>query len=53
MWGWPWQILGAIRTVATVREGSFIQKTAKIVNKISRSCDFGHHYSAMITNAEK
>jgi len=29
MWGWPWQILGAIRAVAKVGEGSFFLKKRK------------------------
>jgi len=38
--GWPWNISGTIRAVATVRKGSFSRKNAKIANKMSRSCDF-------------
>ena len=38
--GWPWQILGAIRAVVTVWDGSFFKENAKIAHKISRSCDF-------------
>jgi len=52
MWGWPWQILGAIRVAATVREGSFFQKkTLKLLTKFPGLVTSGHHNSAMITNA--
>jgi len=40
MWGWPEQILGTIRAVATVWEGSFFQNNAKIAHKTISSCDF-------------
>jgi len=41
---WPWQILCVIRAVATVWEGSFFWKDAKIAHKISRSCGFRPSY---------
>jgi len=45
--GWFWQILGAIRAVATVWEGSFFKKTLKkLLTKFRR------HNFTMITNAE-
>jgi len=52
MWGWPWQILGAIRAVATVGEGSFFQKKQKSLTKFPRFVTSGRHNSAVITNAE-
>jgi len=48
---WPWQILGTIRVVATVWEGSFI-KTQKLLTKVSGLVALGCHNCAMITNAE-
>jgi len=47
--GWPWQILCAIRSVATVWEGSF-KKTHKLLTKVSSLAISGRHNSAMITD---
>jgi len=53
MAGWPWQILGAIRPVATAWKGSFFpKKTQKVLTKFPGLANSGRHNSAMITNPE-
>jgi len=47
-----WQILGAIRAVATVWVGSFFKKAQKLLTKFPGLATSSCHNSAVITNAE-
>jgi len=53
MWGWPWHILGAIRAIVTVGEGSFFQKKQKLLTKFPGLATSDRHNFAMITDRRK